>query len=158
MDYKIQIAQYQEQYAKDLAEIYYNTIHLINIKDYTKEQLYAWAPRSLLNPKNWIKKWEKTLPYVALIDNKPVGFIEFESNGHIDCFYVHHKYQNIGVGSALIDMVDKRARENLLPKIYAEVSITAKSFFEKKGFKVVKQQTICKGVEIINFIMEKNYS
>lgn len=40
-------------------------------------------------------------------------------------------------------------------RVFAEVSITAKPFFEAKGFKVVKQQIVdIKGVKLTNFIME----
>jgi N-acetylglutamate synthase-like GNAT family acetyltransferase len=54
--------------------------------------------------------------------------------------------------------IEKEAKEKLLPRIYAEVSITAKPFFITKGFEVVKQQTVqIRGVNLINFIMEKHY-
>lgn len=50
----------------------------------------------------------------------------------------------------------KRAQDNHIQLIYAEVSITAKPFFEKWGFKIVTQQTIeRKGIELINFKMER---
>ncbi len=41
-------------------------------------------------------------------------------------------------------------------EFFAEVSITAKSFFEKKGVQVVKKQILlCHEVELINFVMER---
>lgn len=42
----IKIRKYQLSDAKSLAQIYYNTIHKINIADYSKEQIEAWAPLS----------------------------------------------------------------------------------------------------------------
>jgi hypothetical protein len=85
-----------------------------------------------------------------------VGFAEFEPNGHIDCFYVHHNFQGVGVGTALMHEIEMEAREKLLPRIYAEVSITARPFFASKGFQVIKQQTVrIRGVELTNFVMEK---
>jgi putative acetyltransferase len=48
------------------------------------------------------------------------------------------------------------SKNNHIHLIYAEVSITAKPFFEKSGFRVVTQQTIVRnGVELINFKMER---
>lgn len=144
--------------ASCLAAIYFNTIHLINIKDYTGEQVNAWAPKSSLELDGWIKKWERVCPIVAVLTNEDiiVGFAEFESNGHIDCFYVHHEHQGRGVGNAMMKEIEHRAKLLQLSKIYAEVSITAKPFFLAKQFKVIKEQTvITRGVSLANYIMEK---
>ena len=87
-----------------------------------------------------------------------VGFAEFEPNGHIDCFYVHHEFQGKGVGSALMATIEANAATNKIHRIYSEVSITAKPFFESKGFQVVKQQKVnIRGCELTNFVMEKNF-
>jgi len=91
-----------------------------------------------------------------VVDQTIVGFAEFEKNGHIDCFYVHHEWQGKGVGSALIKAIDERAKKQNIPRIFAEVSITAKPFFSHKGFHLVKEQTVMiRGVEMKNFVMEK---
>ena len=37
------IRKYQPYDCKELAELFYNTVHTINAKDYTKEQLDGWA-------------------------------------------------------------------------------------------------------------------
>ncbi|MCE3046467.1 GNAT family N-acetyltransferase [Legionella sp. 16cNR16C] len=156
MKNKITIRQYKENDAQDLAGIYYNTIHNINIRDYSPEQINAWAPSTSLELNGWKQKWEKITPVVALLENTIVGFAEFEPDGHIDCFYVHHEFQNQGVASALMTAIEKKAKENNVPRIYAEVSITAKPFFEKRGFQVIKKQSVTiRGCQLTNFVMEK---
>jgi putative acetyltransferase len=156
MKNNISIRSYNETDAAALAAIYFNTIHNINSKDYSSEQVDAWAPRSSLETEGWRRKWKKLQPLVATINDKIVGFAELEENGYIDCFYCHHEYQGHGVGSALMREIENRARKNKLDKLFAEVSITAKPFFEAKGFTVKKQQSvIIRGVEFINFVMEK---
>jgi putative acetyltransferase len=153
---RIQIRKYAEKDASALASIYYNTIHIINAKDYSKEQLDAWAPITSLNTKGWKKKWSKLNPFVATAEDNIVGFAEFEQNGHIDCFYCHHTWLGKGVGSALMHAIENEAKDKGINKIFAEVSITAKPFFETKGFKTIKEQTIVrKDVELTNFVMEK---
>lgn len=130
MSKKITIRLYNnEADAAFLAAIYFNTIHKINAKDYSPEQLDAWAPTSSLEREGWMRKWEKLPPIVAEIDNEIVGFAELEDNGHIDCFYCHHEYQGCGIGSALMKEIEDRARKNKLNKLFAEVSITARPFF-----------------------------
>ncbi len=37
------IREYQSSDCKELAKLFYNTVHTVNAKDYTKEQLDAWA-------------------------------------------------------------------------------------------------------------------
>ena len=150
------IRQYIPDDAQQLANIFYYTIHNINIQDYTEDQINAWAPSSSLKVTGWMKKWETIKPLIALMDNKIVGFTEFEANGHIDCFYVHHEYQRIGIGSSLMNEVFNKANDLNLKRLFADVSITAKPFFESKGFKVVTQQNKdIRGVILTNFAMEK---
>jgi putative acetyltransferase len=164
MKKKIEIRRYQNGDAPYLSAIRYDTIHIINAQDYTKEQLEAWAPESsrVAPPhatdscRSWQEQFEKTKPFVALINDMIVGFAELEPNGHLDRFYVHHQFQGQGVGSALMNALENEAHTAGLSSIYADVSITAKPFFEKKGFSVVKQQTVMiRGLALINFSMEK---
>jgi putative acetyltransferase len=98
----------------------------------------------------------KTFAIIAVINDKIVGFAEFEGNGHIDCFYCHHEYQGCGVGSALIKEIENRAIKSKINKIFAEVSITEKPFFESKCFAIKKEQSvIIRGMTLTNFVMEK---
>ncbi|MBX9923175.1 MAG: GNAT family N-acetyltransferase [Rhabdochlamydiaceae bacterium] len=93
---------------------------------------------------------------IATVGEQILGFAEFESNGHIDCFYCHHEWIGKGVGSALIKKILQREKTCHIHLIFAEVSITAKPFFEKWGFKVVTEQTIVrKSIELTNFKMER---
>lgn len=48
---KIIIRNYRPEDAQDLANIFYNTIHRINIQDYTQEQIAVWAPETSLDGK-----------------------------------------------------------------------------------------------------------
>ncbi len=153
---KIIVREYKPEDSQALADIYYNTIHQINIQHYTEEQVKVWAPENSLESSGWTKKFEKTKPLVAMIGEIIVGFVEFEPNGHIDCFYCHHKYIGCGVGSTLMASVYEIAIKKEIKRIFAEVSITARPFFEKQGFTVAEEQTvILLGVKLINYKMEK---
>ena len=155
MQQKIIVREYRPADVQELANIYYNTIHLINIQHYSQEQVDVWAPESSLETEGWAKKFTRTKPFVAVAGDEIVGFAEFEPNGHIDCFYVHHEDQGCGVGSSLMKEIFNKANALKLKRVFAEVSITAKPFFESKGFKVVKQQNVTiRGIELTNFIME----
>lgn len=153
---EITIRDYQPNDVQALAQIFYNTIHLINIQHYTQEQVDVWAPLSSLEAKGWRKKFSRTKPFIAIVKDQIVGFAEFEPDGHIDCFYCHHEWIGKGVGSALMQAIFEKAKKNKIAHIFSEVSITAKPFFEKQGFRVVTEQTVVrKGVELRNFKMER---
>ena len=73
-----------------------------------------------------------------------------------DCFYCHHEWVGKGVGSALMNEILVRAKKNHINRIFAEVSITAKPFFEKNSFVVVTEQVdYKKGVGLVNYKMER---
>lgn len=45
---EISIREYRPEDTQALANIFYNTVHRINIQHYTKEQIDVWAPLSSL--------------------------------------------------------------------------------------------------------------
>jgi putative acetyltransferase len=81
MKQKISIRDYRLGDAQFLAEIFFNTVHRINTKDYTQEQADAWAPRLSLEREGverLAQKFVRTKPIVAFVEEKIVGFAEFE--------------------------------------------------------------------------------
>jgi putative acetyltransferase len=149
------IRRYLERDAKEIAELFYNTIHQINIKDYTEKQINAWAPE--LRYEFWAKRLKKKNPFVALADSQIVGFAELDPDGYIDCLYIHHQWQGKGVASKLLAEIEKEAQSLGVKRLYTEASITAKPFFEKRGFEIIKEQQVEKrGVKLTNYRMEKS--
>ncbi|PLY11507.1 MAG: GNAT family N-acetyltransferase [Arcobacter sp.] len=150
---KIEIIEYDHHFKKDIPILFTNTIHKTCNKDYTQAQLDAWANPNI-DFEIWEKKVAKTKPYLAIIQNKLVGFVEFYED-YIDCFYIHHQYQGMGVGKSLMEHVLSIAKNNNISKIKVDVSITAKPFFEKFGFKQVKMNHVKRcDEELINFSMQ----
>lgn len=155
-EFNITIRAYKESDAEYLVHIFYNTCHKVLIKDYSKEQVAALAPEEKLNVEPWAKKWEKIPPFVAEFDNEIVGFAEFLTDGYIDCFYCHHDYIGKGVGTKLMQAILAKAKSQQNHRLYADVSETAKTFFEKNGFAVLKRKSIeRKGIFLENYLMEK---
>jgi ribosomal protein S18 acetylase RimI-like enzyme len=148
------VVDYDKKYLKQIVELFINTIHNINKKDYSKEQLNVWA-----NPdydlEIWEKRFEKSKPYLCILKDEVVGFCEYY-DGYIDCFYVHYKYQNFGIGKLLLNHILNLAKNENIDKIKVDASITAKPFFEKFGFKQIKENLVKRdNVELVNFSMER---
>ncbi len=151
----MQIRQFEPQDAEQIARLFHETVRQVNIRDYSSEQVQAWAPDHLYF-RNWAAVCANRFTYVADERGMIVGFGELETNGHIDCFYCHKDYQRCGVGRQIYQAIEAKALELTLDCLFVEASITAKPFFQRMGFSVVKaQQVNCRGQVLINYQMEK---
>lgn len=138
-----------------ISRLYYDTIHLINSRDYTPEQVDAWAP-VVPDMSFWKERLKKYRVYVAEEDGCIVGFTELDTTGHIDCFFVHHQWQRRGIGARLMEKVVATAGKEQMPRLFAEVSVTAAPFFREQGFVVVKEnEAIRRDVKLKQFAMER---
>jgi putative acetyltransferase len=140
---------------EEIIKLFYDTVHEVNIHDYTKAQVDAWAPKNT-DTEVWIKRLGDKFTYVAEEDNKIIGFGQLEANGYIDCFYCHKDFQRRGIGTKILEQIESKARALEIKKLFTEASITAKPFFESKNFIVVRKQKVERnGQKFINFVMEK---
>lgn len=145
------IREYQTSDCKELTELFYNTVHTVNARDYTKEQLDAWATKKA-DLDMWNRAFQECYSIVAIDDEIIVGFGNMDKTGYIDRLYVHRDYQKKGVATAICDKLE----QSVQGKIVTHASITARPFFEKRGYKVIKvQQVERRGTVLTNFIMER---
>jgi len=149
------IRRYQPGEEKALWYLFFETVTTINSKHYSEEQTDAWAP-SEYSTLNWEQRIKGINPFVALLHNRIVGYADVQSNGYIDHFFCSADHQGLGIGKALMKKIHQEALDNSIRQLLAEVSITARPFFEKMGFKVIKQQEVeIRGQVLINYKMEK---
>ena len=86
-----------------------------------------------------------------------VGFSDLEPDGHIDMLFVHADHQGKGVARALLDHILARAHEQGIDRLFTEASITARQFFERSGFEVIKSQDVeLRGQTFRNYRMVKS--
>lgn len=123
--------------------------------DYSQDQVLAWAPDEI-DRANWQRRRTCKPTWVAEIDGKIAGFMDLEADGHIDMAYVHPACQRLGVATALLSFVERAARMKDIKRLYTEASITARPFFEHRGFRVLSRQTVMlRGQAFLNYRMEK---
>lgn len=68
--------------------------------------------------------------------------------------YIHKDYTRKGIASLLYEHIKAKSIEYKIEKLSANVSKTAKPFFEKLGFKTVKQhKNIIENEIVINYKM-----
>jgi putative acetyltransferase len=149
----VEIREYQPSDCKEMAELFYQTVHSVNIRDYTREQIDAWASGNL-DLDAWNRSFLEHETFVAIEVSMIVGFGDMDETGYLDRLFVHKDYQRKGIAEALCVQLEGR---NLSECFTTHASITAKPFFEKRGYTVVKEQSVQRrGISLKNFIMEKN--
>lgn len=138
-----------------LMDLFRDTVHRVNSRDYTVEQVRAWAPAEL-DPARWATLAGR-FTVVAEMDGQTAGFADLEADGHIDRFFVHADYQRCGVGRALMGAIVSEAERTAVDRLFAEVSITARPFFERQGFVVrTEQQVLIRGAYLVNYRMDRH--
>jgi putative acetyltransferase len=151
----MKIRLFHPQDAEQIAMLFHETVRQINIRDYSQNQVKAWAPDDI-HFRNWVKVCSERFTYVADVHGVIAGFGELELNGHIDCFYCHKNYQRMGVGNQIYHEIEAKAGELGINRLYTEASITAKAFFLRMGFSLIQEQQVeCRGETFVNYRMEK---
>ena len=140
----------------EMRELFRTTVLTVNSKDYTKEEVADWASCG-----ESVAHWKELLAkndYIGAIDGqgKIVGFSSMNAEGYLHSMFVHKDWQGKGVATLLLSEVEKMACGYGVRKISVEVSITARPFFEKHGYKVVKEQKAkANRLWLTNYVMEK---
>lgn len=145
------IREYSPADCKEVTELFYRTVHSVNAADYTGEQLDAWAPEQ---PD--LEKWNQSLrehySIVAIDGERITGFGDIDKTGYLDRLYVHRDYQRKGIASLICDQLEQAVAGNIV----THASITARPFFEKRGYIVLKRQQVKRqGILLTNYVMEK---
>ena len=152
----MQIRDYQNSDYVEIADLFHDSVHAISTSFYSRDELEAWAPTPT-DYNFWQERLSVKKPFVALKDEKIVGFIELEADGHIDCLYVHKNYQGEGIASKLLQHIQDIALTQGIHKLHVEASKVAKPLFEKHGFALQRTNTVnLRGQSLINYIMLLN--
>ena len=146
------IREYRSSDLREIVELYYDTVHTVNAGDYTPEQLNAWADGSP-DLAEWGRSLLEHIAFVAEDGGGIVGFGDIDPSGYLDRLYVHKDYQRRGVATALCDALEGAVNAE---RIITHASITAKPFFEERGYQVAwEQQVLRHGTALTNYRMEK---
>ena len=148
----MQLREYITSDCEQLAKLFYQTVHSVNAKDYTKEQLNAWADGTV-DLKAWDKSFLEHHTIVAVGNGEMLGFGDMDASGYLDRLFVHREHQREGIASAICDRLEQAVSGK---KITTHSSVTARPFFEHRGYRVIREQTVMRnGIALTNFVMEK---
>jgi putative acetyltransferase len=155
MNISVQIRRYKPGEEQALFAVYYSAIHLTASRDYTPEQIQAWAPKGL-DMNLWACRIRGIKPFVAESNGEVVGYADLQANGYIDHFFVSGTHARRGIGSLLMEHLLGEATALGLSELTSDVSRTAQPLYEKFGFVVVEQRRPeRRGVVIPNAFMRR---
>lgn len=157
----MEIRKFQVSDIRRIVSLFYETVHSVNKKDYTPEQLHAWASNEEeeLRLQSWKESMSRNLTYVAVVDGTIRGFADMTVNGYVDRLYVDKDFQGQGIASALMDILEHEAKKRGLAELETDASLTAKRFFEHRGYGLVREQCVeRRGIKLVNYKMKKELS
>ena len=150
------IRRFSEADTDEIIRLFRDTVHNVNSRDYTEEQLNAWAPEHIDTDK-WRTSLCLNITYVTINEQgKITGFGDLAREGLLHRLYTHTDFQGCGAGSMILKKLELEAEKAGLSEIYTESSVTAKSFFESHGFKIVEiKNKLHRGVYFTVYSMAK---
>ena len=149
----MKIRRYEPEDLGQITALFYDTVHAVNAADYAPEQLDAWADGA---PDT--ERWNRSLlahHSLVAVEGRDliVGFGDIDGTGYLDRLYVHKDRQGLGIATALCDRLERAVDA---PVITTHASITARPFFEGRGYRVLREQRVERhGVQMTNYVMEK---
>lgn len=134
----MKIREYRESDAKEKAEVHRRSIREIARDDYSRDEIEVWSDVEVEDD----PLPDKKVRYVATENGKIVGFGDYDrEGGEITGLYVHPDYTGEGVGQQLLGEVEKDAREHNLDNLMCSSTVTAKRFYRRNGYEVIRQET-----------------
>ncbi|HXH09017.1 MAG TPA: GNAT family N-acetyltransferase [Alphaproteobacteria bacterium] len=147
------IREYVSQDLSAVVDLFERSVRESASRDYSAAQIAAWAPQNA-DMSAWAKRLSKGVTLVCMREDRIAGFIRMENNEHLDLLYVHPQHQRQGIARALFQRALAWALGQGASRLTSEVSVTARPFFERMGFRVIESQTVERqGVSLLNFKM-----
>ena len=138
-----------------LAEIFRASNGELTVDDYSEAQREAWAAAAD-DEQAFGARLAKQLTLLGTIDGSPVGFASLDGNERLEMLYVHPAAAGLGVGTMLVDALEKLAAARGAKRLTAEVSDSAHDFFKARGFVAQQRNTVTVGDEwLANTTMQK---
>jgi putative acetyltransferase len=149
------IRPYRSEDFDEIVVLFRRSVRELASRDYTDQQIAAWAPETS-EPPSWSRRLASEFVVVCVVGARIAGFARLEANGHLDLLYVHPEFERRGVASKLCEYLEEWALRNRIGRLFTEASITARQFFERRGFRMIREQTVLsQEVPMSNFRMER---
>ena len=140
--------------ARACFDVYVDAIRNGTAGRYTPEQARAWAPDT--DDGGWLAaRLDGSRSWVAVSDTGVEGFLSVTLSGHLDLFFVRPTARESGLARLLHDHLMDWARARGLNRLSTDASHLARSFLEKRGWRVLAGESVLRhGVMLERWQME----
>lgn len=152
----MELRMYQPDDLQPISRIFYETVQQINSNDYDQEQINAWAGcwKDFPHKNNAFLSLHTI---VAIEKSSIIGYGNISDTGYLDHLFIHKDFQRQGVATAICVRLEQYAHKKGNTEITVHASITAKPFFQQRGYQIIyAQQVEVHGVILTNYVMKKN--
>lgn len=148
------LRRYRRGDAAALAEVFEAAVRGTACRDYSPAQIDAWASVAT-TMYDWDKWFSRLYTVVAEQDGRLVGYGNINETGYLDHLFVHPKAAGQGIASAICARLEGWAAGRGIERLTVHASITARPFFEKRGWRVIQEQQVMLRMQTFtNFVME----
>lgn len=146
---------YRPADARATLDVFRRAVRLTAARDYSPEQVAAWAGDDI-DLGRWAAARESARTCVAAWDDGVVGFTDVDDRGYIDMMFVDPAHGGQGIAGDLLEWAVGAARASGAAELSTHASLTARPFFEARGFVAVREQRpVRRGVELVNVVMRR---
>ena len=129
-----------------LADVFRASIEGLTGEHYTPEQQDAWMAGAD-DEEGFAENLAGQLTLVATMEGTPVAFASLKGADEIDMLFVHPAVAGQGVGTMLLDALEKLAGGRGAKKLTVEASDAAQDFFAARGYQPQYHNTVLRGDE-----------
>lgn len=123
-----------------LVDLFAQSIEELTQDDYSEDQRLAWASAAS-DAEAFAQRLGDMVTLVIKVEGQYAGFAALKANTALDMLYVHPYFAGQGVGSALVDALERLAAARGSTAITVDASDTAEEFFVRRGY-VAQQRNL----------------
>ncbi len=127
--------------ASVLRELFAAGVEELMQDDYDEDQRAAWVSIAE-DGVEFAERLADQLTLVVEVEGEHMGFASLKDNIVLDMLYVHPHHVGQGIGTALVEALEKIARSRGAETISLESSETAQMFFEERGYEATRRTTL----------------
>lgn len=139
-----------------VCEIHAASVRRLGAAHYSWEQIESWAQGPGLD--RYVEFLAEAEVYVAERGGAPCGYgLVLPEEGEVQAVYVHADHARQGVGAAILEHLESRARAAGAQRLRLRASLNAEPFYLRAGWRVVERTTHVTrgGLELACVWMEK---
>jgi putative acetyltransferase len=150
------VRDYETSDLRAIIAVFQRSVREVARRDYSPAQVAVWAPEPV-DYGAWAERLATGAVFVSRREDQLAGFARIDATGEVDLLYVDPRFLRQGVATELLASLVAWAKRNAVTRLAANVSITARPFFEHAGFRLLRSQTVERsGVTLNNFRMERS--